>query len=67
MPLVHIHISQGKTDQQKHDLMLAITEAIEKSIGAERKAIRVFLHELPLNHIMVAGNLAGSSTPPARS
>jgi 4-oxalocrotonate tautomerase len=64
MPLVHIHISQGKSDQQKHDLMLAITEAIEKSIGANRKSIRIFLHELPLKHIMVAGAIAGSASTP---
>jgi 4-oxalocrotonate tautomerase len=65
MPLVHIHISEGKTDQQKHDLMLAITEAIEKSINANRSAIRIFLHELPLTHIMVAGNIPGGAKPPA--
>lgn len=55
MPLVHLHISNGKTHQQKHDLMLAVTEAIEKSLGADRKSIRVFLHEFPLSHFMAGG------------
>jgi 4-oxalocrotonate tautomerase len=64
MPLVHLHISQGKSDQQKQSLMRAITDAIEQSIGADRKTIRVFLHEFPLTHIMVGGVTPGGAKPP---
>jgi 4-oxalocrotonate tautomerase len=61
MPLIHIHISEGKSAQQKHDLMLAVTHAVEASLGADRKAIRVFLHEFPVSHFMAGGISPGAS------
>lgn len=55
MPLVHIHISEGKSDEKKQELMVALTDAIEKSLGAKRSSIRIFLHEFPLKHFMAGG------------
>lgn len=52
MPLVHIHISEGKPPEKKQELMEAITKAIQVSLGADEKAIRIFVHEFPLSNYM---------------
>ena len=37
MPLISVHLARGRTEQQKRALMEAITEAVQRSIGAPLK------------------------------
>jgi len=58
MPLVEIHLLQGRTDGQKKALLTAVTSAVHESIGAPLETIRVWLQEFPPTEFMAAGVLA---------
>jgi 4-oxalocrotonate tautomerase len=55
MPLVDIMLLEGRTQEQKKALFKAVTDAIVKSIGAPRDAVRITLYEVPMEHYSVGG------------
>ncbi len=57
MPLVQIHLAEGRTKEQKKHLLSAVTKAVEDSIAAPRDSIRVWIHEFPKDEYMSAGEL----------
>ena len=58
MPLVEIHLIEGRTDEQKKALLAAVTQAVHESIGAPLETIRVWVQEFSPNEYMAAGVLA---------
>jgi 4-oxalocrotonate tautomerase len=58
MPLVEIHMLEGRTDEQKKALLAAVTAAVRDSIGAPVETIRVWLHEFNAKEYMISGVLA---------
>jgi 4-oxalocrotonate tautomerase len=58
MPLVEIHLLEGRTDDQKKALLSAVTKAVNESIGAPLESIRVWLQEFSPREYMIAGVLA---------
>ena len=58
MPLVEIHLLEGRTDEQKRALLAAVTRAVRDSVGASEESIRVWIHELRRTEYMAAGVLA---------
>ena len=57
MPLIQIHLAEGRTEEQKKEFMTGITDLTEKVIGAPRDAIRVWINEFPDTDYMAAGEL----------
>ncbi len=57
MPLIEIHMLEGRTDQQKRALLDAVTEAVRVSIGAPLSSIRVWIQEFPATDYMAEGHL----------
>jgi 4-oxalocrotonate tautomerase len=57
MPLIEIHMLEGRSDQQKRALLDAVTEAVRESIGAPLSTIRVWVQEFSPREYMVAGEL----------
>ena len=57
MPLIQIHLAEGRTEEQKKELMTGITDLTEKVIGAPRDSIRVWINEFPDTDYMAAGEL----------
>jgi 4-oxalocrotonate tautomerase len=61
MPLIEIHLLEGRTDKQKRALLDAVTEAVRDSIGAPLSTIRVWIQEFSQEfspkEYMVAGEL----------
>ena len=57
MPLIQIHLAEGRTEKQKKELMTGITDLTEKVIGAPRDSIRVWINEFPDTDYMAAGEL----------
>jgi 4-oxalocrotonate tautomerase len=55
MPLVEIHLLEGRTDEQKKALCAAVTEAVRTSLGAPVETIRVWLQEFSPKEYMAAG------------
>ncbi len=58
MPLVEIHLLEGRTNEQKKALLSAVTGAVHESIGAPLETIRVWVQEFSPTEYMAAGVLA---------
>ena len=62
MPLIEIHMLEGRSDQQKRALLDAVTESVRESIGAPLSTIRVWIQEFSPKEYMVAGQLFAAVT-----
>jgi 4-oxalocrotonate tautomerase len=58
MPLIEVHMLEGRSEEQKKALLEAITRAVHESIGAPLPSIRVWIQEFSPKEFMVAGELA---------
>jgi len=58
MPLIEIHLLEGRTDEQKKSLLAAVTRAVNESINAPLETIRVWVQEFSPKEYMAAGVLA---------
>lgn len=57
MPLVNVHMSAGRTPEQKKALMEAITEVMHVHAGAPRESVRVWITEMEATDFMAGGEL----------
>lgn len=57
MPLVNVHMSKGRTPEQKRALMEAITEVMHTCAGAPRESVRVWITEMEAADFMAGGEL----------
>lgn len=64
MPLVEIHLLEGRTDKQKKALLAAVTDAVHDSIGAPLETIRVWVQEFSPKDDMASGVLAADKKKP---
>jgi 4-oxalocrotonate tautomerase len=55
MPLIEIHMLEGRTDAQKKALLASVTSAVQESIGAPIESIRVWIQEFSPPEYMAAG------------
>lgn len=52
MPIVNVKLLEGRSDEQLKNLVSEVTDAVEKTTGANRQAIHVVIEEMKQN-IMV--------------
>jgi 4-oxalocrotonate tautomerase len=64
MPLVEVHLLEGRTDEQKEALLKAISMAVHESIQAPLHTIRVWIDEFSPKHYMIAGELKSKMEKP---
>ncbi len=57
MPLVNVHMAEGRDPEAKKALMEAITDAMHEHIGAPRESVRVWINEFPNTSFMAGGEL----------
>jgi 4-oxalocrotonate tautomerase len=57
MPLVIVKMLQGRTVEQKRDLVAAITEAVVKHTGAPQDQVDVIIEDYPRENWAKAGAL----------
>jgi 4-oxalocrotonate tautomerase len=55
MPLIEVHLLEGRTEDQKKALLTAVTKAVHESIGAPLDSIRVWIEEFTPKDYMAAG------------
>ena len=65
MPLIQIHMLEGRTAEQKKRLLSAVTEAVQESLSAPLPSIRVWIQEFSPEEYMVAGTLAAERDQPS--
>ena len=58
MPLVTIHMYEGRTVDQKRELVSAITEAVVRIAKTTPQATEVIIHDVPRHNWASAGKLA---------
>jgi len=58
MPLVQVHMLEGRSDEQKRTLIAKVTDAVCESVGAPREAVRVLITEMPKTHWGIGGKSA---------
>jgi 4-oxalocrotonate tautomerase len=55
MPYIEITLAAGRTTKQKQDLMAAVADAVAATIDVHRPAIRVWINEIPVAEMSIAG------------
>ncbi len=63
MPLIEVHLLEGRTDEQKKALLTALTKAVQESIGAPLETIRIWIQEFNPREYMAAGKWYGDRKP----
>ena len=57
MPIIHVHLYEGRTLEQKRKLVAAMTDAVVKSVDVKPENVHILLHDLPKSNAAVAGVL----------
>ena len=55
MPIVNVKLLEGSSDEQLKNLVTEVTNAVEKTTGANKDAIQVVIEEMKASHYGVAG------------
>ena len=63
MPWVQIKLFQGRNDQQKKELVKALTDAVCKSLGVEAKAVQIVIEDVPKASWGMGGQMASDLFP----
>ncbi|MGD0975422.1 MAG: 2-hydroxymuconate tautomerase [Candidatus Korobacteraceae bacterium] len=58
MPLAHIFMLQGRTDEQKKAVIEKVTQAIMEAVSAPRENVRVIIQEIPKTQWGIGGKTA---------
>ncbi|MFN8524654.1 MAG: 2-hydroxymuconate tautomerase family protein [Chloroflexota bacterium] len=57
MPEVIVELAEGRTLDQKREIVKGITDTIERVCGVDREAVVVIIHETPRQHKARGGKL----------
>lgn len=55
MPIIQMHILEGRSDALKQKLVAEVTDAVSRTLGNPPESIRVLLYEIPKSHWAVGG------------
>jgi 4-oxalocrotonate tautomerase len=57
MPTIHINMFEGRTIDQKRKMVVAMTEALVKSLDVKPETVHIIISESPKHNIAVGGVL----------
>jgi 4-oxalocrotonate tautomerase len=58
MPIMHVMMLEGRTDQQKEAFIAAVTEAAVRTVNATPESVRVMITDMPKQNFGIAGQSA---------
>jgi 4-oxalocrotonate tautomerase len=59
MPIIEIHMGNGRTIEQKRELISGVTDAVIAALGVRGEQVRILIDELAPEHFAVAGETTG--------
>ncbi|WP_208560597.1 2-hydroxymuconate tautomerase [Marinilactibacillus kalidii] len=59
MPIVHVEMIEGRSDEQKKHLVEDIVKAVETHTGAQKDAITVIIDDIKKSNIATKGQYQG--------
>ncbi|GEL09075.1 2-hydroxymuconate tautomerase [Salisediminibacterium halotolerans] len=62
MPIVNVKMLEGRTDEQKRDLVKKVTDAVTESTGAPAERVSVVIDEMEPAHFGIAGERMSDKT-----
>lgn len=57
MPIVHIELLEGRTLDQKRDMVKKVTDAIVETAKCPKEAVKIVITEMPTMHLGEGGVL----------
>ncbi|MBV1952070.1 MAG: 4-oxalocrotonate tautomerase family protein [Cycloclasticus sp.] len=60
MPIAHIHMMEGRTEEQKAAVIEKVTDALCEAVDAPRQNVRVLIQEVPNTQFGIGGVTAKS-------
>jgi 4-oxalocrotonate tautomerase len=57
MPFVSIVLKEGRSVDQKRELVKAVTDAIVRTVNAKPEAVHIVVHDEPAHNLSNAGQL----------
>jgi 4-oxalocrotonate tautomerase len=58
MPIAQLYILEGRSDEQKENLIREVTDSISRTINAPKERVRVIITEMPKAHFGIGGEPA---------
>lgn len=58
MPVIQIHVMEGRSDDQKETLIYELTQAAVRALDAPEHTVRVMITEMPKQHFGIGGQSA---------
>jgi len=58
MPVIQVHLLEGRSEAQKAELITRVTDAVVASLSAPRESVRIIIHEVPNTNFGIAGDTA---------
>lgn len=66
MPIIEVHMLEGRSVQQKRALVTGITNAVMAALDVRADQVRILIDEMNSEHFAVNGKTAGESRAQAR-
>lgn len=57
MPIIQVHLLEGRSLDEKRKLVANMTDAVVKSLGVKPDAVRIMLQDMARHNYAVAGEL----------
>ena len=57
MPIIDIHLMEGRTDDQKRKLVASVTKAVCESVDVDPQKVKIIISEMAPNGYAVGGKL----------
>ena len=58
MPLAHIYLLEGRSEEVKRSVIEKVTQALHEAVGAPKENVRVVIQDIPKTNWGIAGKTA---------
>ena len=58
MPLAHIYLLEGRSEEIKREVIDKVTQALHEAVGAPKENVRVVIQDIPKTNWGIAGKTA---------